>query len=300
MGLTRFGPMLRQVTKHLLPPLYTLAAADVAELTRTERRKDGVRVTRGAYVSRAVPATPPHVVGAALAVLPESALASHRTAAVLLGAPIGFAAPMEFAVPPGVYRARRRGVRIHVRDRRPADRTVLEGLQVTSGAQTWLDLAAVLPADELVAVGDALYRRQHLDAASLGERLDRATGTRGVARARTLAPMLTPLAASRPESLARFWLIDGGLPEPVPQVPIHDRRGREVAHGDLGYPQWKVLIEYEGRQHADPRQFGLDVDRYSLMAADGWLVVRLARLHLRRALVIDRVGRALRSRGARW
>lgn len=288
------------MTKHLLPPLYTLAAADVAELTRTQRRKDGVRVTRGAYVSRAVPATPPHVVGAALEVLPESALASHRTAAVLLGAPIDFAAPMEFAVPPGVYRARRRGIRIHVRDLRPADRSVLEGLPVTSGAQTWLDLAAVLPADELVAVGDALYRRQHLDAARLGERLDRAQGTRGVARARTLAPMLTPLAASRPESLARFWLIDGGLPVPVPQVPIRDRWGREVAHGDLGYPEWKVLIEYEGRQHADPRQFRLDVDRYSQMAADGWLVVRLADLHLRRALVIDRVGRALWSRGARW
>ena len=63
------------MTKHLVPPIYTLAAADVAEMTRTERRRDGVRVTRGAYVSRALPATPPHMVGAALAVLPESALA---------------------------------------------------------------------------------------------------------------------------------------------------------------------------------------------------------------------------------
>ena len=288
------------MTKHLLPPIYTLSAADVAELTRTERRRDGVRVTRGAYVSRAVSATPPHLVEAALAVLPESALASHRTAGVLLGAPLDFVPPMEFAVPPGAYRARRRGIRMHVRDLTAADRTVLAGLPVTSGAQTWLDLAAVLPPEELVAVGDALYRAGHLDAASLGERLDRAQGFRGVARARSLAPLLTPRAASRPESLARFWLIDAGLPVPVPQVPIHDRWGREVAHGDLGYPEWKVLVEYEGLQHADPRQFGLDVDRYSLMAADGWLVVRLAHLHLRRAVVIDRVGRALWSRGARW
>ena len=105
------------------------------------------------------------LVGAALAVLPESAFASHRTTAVLLGSPIDFAPPMEFAVPPGVYRARRRGIRLHVRDLLPADRTLAEGLPVTSGAQTWLDLAAVLPSDELVAVGDALYRGEHLDAA---------------------------------------------------------------------------------------------------------------------------------------
>ena len=288
------------MTKHLLPPVYTLAAADVAEMTRTERRKDGVRVTRGAYVSRAVPATPAYLVSAALTVLPEEALAAHRTAAVLLGAPLDFAAPMQFAVPPGIYRARRRGVRIHVRDLTPADRTIVDGLPVTSGPQTWLDLAAVLPPEELVAVGDALYRRRHLDAATVAERLERASGTRGVALARRLAPLLTPLAASRPESLSRYWLIDAGLPLPQPQIPVHDRWGRVVAHGDLGYEEWKVLIEYEGRQHADPRQFGLDVDRYSLMAADGWLVVRLANVHLRQSVVVDRVGRALRSRGARW
>ena len=53
-----------------------------------------------------------------------------------------------------------------------------------------------------------------------------------------------------------------------------DRWGREVAHGDLGYSDWRVLLEYEGRQHAEPEQFGRDVDRYSLGAADGWLVLR--------------------------
>jgi hypothetical protein len=288
------------MTRHVLPPVYTRAAADVAELTRTERTTDAVRITRGAYLSRALPLTPPHVVRSALEELPESAVASHRTAAVLLGAPIVFGPPMEFAVPPGVYRARRRGIRVHVRDLGATDRTVLAGLPVTTGAQTWLDLAAVLPSDELVAVGDALHRGKHFDAGTLAERLDRAAGVRGVVRARALAPLLTPLAASRPESLARFWLIDGGLPVPLPQVPVHDRWGNEVAHGDLGYLEWKVLVEYEGRHHAGAGQFDRDIDRYSLMAADGWLVVRLGRSHLWPATVVDRVGRALRSRGASW
>ena len=85
------------------------------------------------------------------------------------------------------------------------------------------------------------------------------------------------------------------------QGHVLDRRGREAAHGDLGYSRWKVLVEYEGRQHAEREQFRRDVDRYSLMAADGWLVLRFADAHLRRrAAVIDRVASALRSRGASW
>jgi len=187
----------------------------VAELTRTERTTDAVRITRGAYLSRALPFTPPHVVRSALEVLPLSAVASHGTAAVLLGAPIDFDPPMEFAVPPGVYR--RRGIRIHVRDLTAADRTILAGLPLTAGAQTWLDLAAVLPADELVAVGDALYRRKHLDAGSFTARLDRADGVRGVvpcSGSGALAHASGCLASGEPGSVLahRWW--PAGAPAP--------------------------------------------------------------------------------------
>jgi very-short-patch-repair endonuclease len=96
----------------------------------------------------------------------------------------------------------------------------------------------------------------------------------------------------------RHWLLDSDLPEPAVQVPVLDSRGRVVAHGDLGYPEWKVLMEYEGRQHAEIGQFGWDVDRYSLMAADGWLVLRFAAHHGRHA-VVERTRRALVNRGWR-
>jgi len=83
-------------------------------------------------------------------------------------------------------------------------------------------------------------------------------------------------------------------------VPVHDRWGREVCHADLGYEEWKVALEYEGRQHAEPEQFGRDIDRYSLMAADGWLLLRYAGRHLARpATIVDRTQRALLSRGWR-
>ncbi|MGY1607121.1 MULTISPECIES: endonuclease domain-containing protein [unclassified Geodermatophilus] len=289
------------MTRHLLPPIYTRAAADVAELTRAQLAGDGVRVTRGAFVSRSVPLTTANAARAALAVLPEGAVASHRTAAVLLGAPLRASWPLEFAVRPGVYRARRQRVRVHVRDLTAQDEVRCTGIPVTSGPQTWLDLAARMSGQELVAVGDALYRAGHLDAAALAERLERADGVRGVVRARECAPLLTPLAASRPESLIRYWLVSSELPDPVPQLPVVDRGGRTVAHADLGYEQWQVALEYEGRHHAGRRQFRRDLDRYTLMAAHGWLVLRFGEDDLgRRDQVLSRVAGALRSRGARW
>jgi hypothetical protein len=98
----------------------------------------------------------------------------------------------------------------------------------------------------------------------------------------------------------RYWLLTSDLPAPVPQVPVHDGWGRVVAHGDLGYPDWRVLLEYEGRQHADAGQFGRDIDRYSLMAADGWLVMRFAARHVQGpTAVVGRTRRALISRGWR-
>jgi len=260
-----------------------------------------VRVTRGAYVSRSVPLTIGNACRAALQVLPDSASFSHLTAAALLGAPVRLAWPLQVTVPPGVARPQRRRVRVHVRTLLPEDVVDHQGLRVTSGPQTLLDLSAVLAPDELVAVGDALCRAGHFSRKSLGARLERAHGARGVVTARHVAPILTPLAASRPESLFRYWLIASDLPDPEPQVAVLDRWGREVAHADLGYAEWKVALEYEGRQHAESQQFGRDLERYSLMAAGGWLVLRFGAAHLhRRTSVIERVAGALRSRGARW
>lgn len=280
---------------------YTRAAAHAAGMTRAQLRDDGVRVSRGAYVSRAVPLTVQSAAQAALAVLPQGAVLPHRSAAVLLGAPVRVGWPLEISVPPGDRRPRRRHLRVHVRDLESADVIRHRGLPVSSGSQTFLDLAASLAPDELVAVGDALYRAAHLDAESLSERLCRAEGTRGVRRARSCAPHLSPLAMSRPESLLRYWLIDSDLPDPEPQVPVLDRHGREVAHADLGYRRWKVAIEYEGRHHAEQRQFARDLARYSLMAADGWLTLRFGASDLgRRSAVVDRVARGLLSRGVSW
>lgn len=279
---------------------YTWSSARAAGVTRRQVERDGRRLGQGLYLSAATEPTLRERCLAWAQVLPADAVFAGVTAAVLGGAPLAEPSRPTVSVPPGVVVPARRELIPVVRTLTPADVRSLDGLRVTSGAQTFLDLAAALQPHDLVAVGDALYRGGHLDADGLQERLARADRVRGVVRAREVAPLLSPLAQSRPESLIRYWLSTSDLPTPTPQVPVTDRWGREVAHGDLGYCDWKVLVEYEGRQHAEREQFRRDVDRYSLMGADGWLALRFADRHLRTPhTVVDRTRGALLSRGWR-
>ncbi|NYJ04361.1 hypothetical protein [Petropleomorpha daqingensis] len=279
---------------------YTWKEARARGVTRGQIALDGLPIARGLYVSRAFAPTLAVRCRAWTKLLPPDATFGLETAAALLGAQLRPPAAVQIVLRPRPVLPRRGGLQVHVRDLREDDVVVEDGLRITSGAQTFLDLAARLPPAELVAVGDALMRAGHLTADELSARLARADGVRGVTRGRACAPLLTPEAQSRPESLVRYWIHIAGLPLPTPQVPVRDRWGREIVHADLGYEEWKVALEYEGRQHADPEQFGRDIDRYSLMGADGWLLLRYAGRHLARpATIVDRTERALRSRGWR-
>jgi hypothetical protein len=284
-----------------LPPAYTTASARAAGLTRARLRGTGfVRLAHDFFVRLDDAIDEREKLELLSTLLPDDAVFSHATAAALLGAPIDAPRRPHVALTPRRVLPQRAELVVHSRRLEAADVIVHDGLRLTSGAQTFLDLAPGSWPEDLVAVGDALLRTGHMTAESVEERLVRADRVRGVVRARTCARLLSPLAMSRPESVLRYWLVTSPLPDPIPQVPVHDRWGRVVAHGDLGYPEWRLLLEYEGRQHADTGQFDRDVDRYSLMAADGWLVLRFAKRHVQGpTAVIDRTRRALVSRGWR-
>ena len=282
-----------------LPPTYSAATARAAGLSRGRLRGSGyLRLAHDLTVRLDDAVDENERLRLLATVLPDDAAYSHATAAALLGAPVDFPPRPHVALTPRRVLPQHAGFVVHARRLETDDVRSLDGLRVTSGAQTFLDLAAARWAPDLVAVGDALLRRRHMSAEALAARLARAGRVRGVVRARACAPLLSPSSMSRRESWMRYWLLVSDLPDPRPQVPVRDRWGRAVAHGDLGYEQWKVLIEYEGRQHAEVDQFGRDIDRYSLMAADGWLVLRFADRHVGGpTIVVDRTRRALLSRG---
>ncbi|WNV77457.1 DUF559 domain-containing protein [Geodermatophilus sp. DSM 44513] len=284
-----------------LPETYTVTSARAAGLTRAQLRGPRfLRLAHDLYALLDDAVDEVERLAVLASVLPADAAFAHGTAAAVLGAHLDLPRRPHVVLTPRRVLPQRAELVVHARRLAAEDVVRHRGLRLTSGPQTFLDLAAGLPAHELVAVGDALMRAGHLPAADLGRRLDRADRVRGVVRARACAPLLSPRSMSRPESLVRYWLLTSDLPDPQPQVEVRDREGRVVAHGDLGYAQWRVLLEYEGRQHADREQFGRDVDRYSLMAADGWSVLRFAARHAESpTVVVDRTRRTLRSRGWR-
>jgi hypothetical protein len=283
-----------------LDTAYTWSAARARGVTRAQIRADGQRIARGLYLSRALDPDLAARCRTWMRVLPGDAAFGLHTASALLGCPTERFPRIHVVLRPRRVLPQRSGIVVHARALQDDDVCVVDGVRVTSGAQTYLDLAADLFPADLLAFGDALMRAGRLDAEVLRRRLERADRVRGVVRAREWAPRLTARSGSHPESALRYWLLTSNLPEPELQVPICDRWGREVAHADLGYSRWKVALEYEGRHHADVEQFDRDIERYSLMAADGWLTLRFARQHLGGpTVVVDRTRRALLSRGWR-
>jgi hypothetical protein len=282
-----------------LPPIFSAASARAAGLTRSQLRGPSfIRLAHGITVRLDDAIDERERLLLLAGVLPPDAAFSHGTAAAMFGAPVDRPRRPHVALTPRRVLPQRAEIVVHGRRLSKEDVVDQRGLRLTSGAQTYLDLAAELPPQDLVAVGDALMRAERLTAGELTARLARADRVRGVVRARACAPLLSPLSMSRPESWMRYWLETSDLPAPQPQVPIMDARGTVVAHGDLGYPEWRIVLEYEGRQHAEVDQFGRDIDRYSLMGADGWLVLRFAARHVGGpAVVRDRTRRALMSRG---
>src|SRR4051794_30503329 len=195
-----------------LPPTYSLAAARAAGLTRGQLRGAGFLRLSHDLVRLDDAIDTRERLRLLATVLPKDAAFSHLTAAALLGAPVDAPARAHVALPPRRVLPQRAEFVVHGRLLQPEDVVDHEGLRVTSGAQTFLDLAALLPPAELVAVGDALLRAGHLSASGLDRRLVRADRVRGVVRARACGPLLSGSAMSRPESLMRYWLRISDLP----------------------------------------------------------------------------------------
>ena len=120
------------------------------------------------------------------------------------------------------------------------------------------------------------------------------------ALARRAAGLVRAGVDSPMESRLRMLLVLAGLPEPVVNHIEYDESGRWLRRYDLSYPDQRLAIEYDGRQHADStRQWERDVERREELDQDDWrIVVVLAKgIYREPDRTLERVVDAMASRG---
>lgn len=236
---------------------------------------------------------------------------SHQTGAALLGLPLPASVRHDrvHVTVPHPHRAPRlEGVvgHAHRLDKSSVDvhSIVLESTGearfVSVLSEPWLlvTLATVLGLDDIVALADAMRWRAHCEGRELDLRAALAAGRPGSARAARAVAQSAQGVRSRPETLLRLNLARAGLP---PAVVGHSVDGPGwSATPDLAWPEFAVLVEYEGDGHrTSKRQFEHDVRRFDRYADEGWHAIRATKLDLFSEFddLVARVASRLRRNG---
>ncbi len=266
-------------------------------VTEQELRGPGyARVFHGVYAAADAAPTLRMRAEAALLVAPAGAALARHSAARLWGGVVPAASEIYLTLRP-VSRLRVSG--IDARVRAGSATTQHHGLLMTTPAQTFVDLGTELGLVDLVVLGDSMVRAGAVTPDELLGAVGSAPGRRAARRA---ARLVRARVDSPMETRLRLLLVLAGLPEPVVDIAIRDEGGRVVYRLDLSYPQVRVAVEYDGRQHAEnTAQWRWDVRRREELESDGWrLVVVLAGdIYREPARTLARVVAALGERGMR-
>lgn len=235
---------------------------------------------------------------------------SHTTAAVLWGLPLPLRVLRRTVHPEEGHRQPpARGIDVAVMSPRRAPKGAgvaghelraeltstrdIRGMCVSSPASTWAMLAELLTLDELVRLGDAIVHVPRLRGMKRGDpdesmatiaQLEAAMNAgrrRGVARLREALPLIRVGSASPEETDLRLACIRAGLPKAELDFDVIRRDGRPIGYTEFAYPEWRVLVEYEGDHHRISRdQWNRDIEKHAACVAEGWEVIRVTSQHL--------------------
>lgn len=165
------------------------------------------------------------------------------------------------------------------RPRRPltvSDQIDIGGITVTSPARTAVDVARwAVSVDDMVCAVDSVCNATGTPIAAVEAAAERMRGLHGVRRVASHLSDCDPRADSPQDTLVRLRIARSPLPAPVSQLRIRDADGRKIATADLGYPEWKVAIFYDGSHHGNPEQWRWDLRVNARLADLGWQVVRI-------------------------
>jgi hypothetical protein len=139
----------------------------------------------------------------------------------------------------------------------PEAHAVIDGLPVTSLAQTVLDCALTMPVLDALVVTDAALG-QGLRADEVRDRLALVRKPNGTARAALVLDLTDGGAESAWETWLRYLAARLGLPRPVLQYAVATHLG--TYRVDVAWPEQRVLAEFDGQVKHTDGAFG---QRYS-------------------------------------
>ncbi|HSL56649.1 MAG TPA: type IV toxin-antitoxin system AbiEi family antitoxin domain-containing protein [Acidimicrobiales bacterium] len=247
------------------------AGASASAIDRRLRAGRLVRVAPGLMRLRSAPLTVESVALAGVLASGPTAVASHRTAAHLLGLD-GCGPPEgrpEVTVVRPAHGSSRLAVAHQTVELRRGDRTDVRGVPVTRVERTLIDLAGVLPPPALESVLDASLRDGRTSSHRIQDRLRRdGQGRRGSA---LLAELLGigPRPESWLERRIREMLRDAGVPAPDLQHVVRGDDGT-IRRIDLSWFAGGVLVEVSGHAtHSTRRERQRDRHRANLAVLEG-------------------------------
>ena len=279
-------------------PFRATEALAAGAVTPDRLRRDYVSIYPGVWLPREADLTAIHRAHAAWLWSRRRGVLAGLSASAILGAKwIDPGLPAEL-----VHNNRRAPplLRVHTDTLQPGETQKVRGLPVTTAARTAFDLGRRLDLTKGVQRIDALMNATGVKVLDVAAVADVHRGARGLRQLDETLLLVDGGADSPYESLTRLALVRAGFPRPQTQIRVYDSYRRVVACIDMGWEEYRVGVDFEGKHHwLDPAQRQHDAERYYVLPELGWIDLRLTarRLHHSPQVFLDRVGAALISRG---
>lgn len=217
---------------------------------------------------------------AAVLAMPQRAALSHVSRIQLTGLNVGLRQQVHLTIV-GDHHLAVEGIFLHRTEVMPPR----DEIGVTPAA-AFLQCCASMRLIDLIVMGDHLLKQRLATVAEVAD-LSRAHPWRpGARQVRPVLPWLDERSRSPKESELRSFVTAAGLPHPEVNQAVRGFDGALLGVGDLWFPRWRLVAEYEGRQHAEDRvQFRTDIERYA-----GFRQHEVAYVQITAAMIANPVG----------
>jgi very-short-patch-repair endonuclease len=216
-------------------------------------------------------------VAAALAIAGPDAVASHHSAARLLGIDLlgRERASVTLTCRPDRDWISRSGIHVYAAEL-PSDHVcAIVGAPSTTPARTVIDLARLLEFRAGVVAADSALHLKLTTKAELGAVIEALPRRRGISRARAVVAFADGRAESPLESLARVVFRNVRLPPPDLQVWVGETV--PIARVDFLWRQYRTVAEVDGAfKYDNPERARDQLRRDQLLRAEGYEVVHFS------------------------